>query len=334
MRPLSARPDPAARRVGLVAARSPVGRLRTQARVHLLRPPARRAVRRGSGAARPAPGRGEPVRRGRGHALVPRGLRRVPRRRGGAARARSTSTGRSIERIELGEDGARVRRRARRSPADHPGAPRRRRVRPVRRPPAASRNPRRGVPRVSGDRGAVHALHRRAAARRAGRLRGSPPRARRRRIRSTTPPCTTSSTAAGSGCFDSRTASRARASRRRPSSGARAPLRGRRGGVGPSSLAAALGRRTIRRRSPHPALRPPAAAGVSRHARGGPGLGAAAVRRRVRGPSPLDGLSARAARHPAPRPDRRGVVGPRRTSTERSRSSAAGRSTKPTRPLA
>ena len=39
---------------------------------------------------------------------------------------------------------------------------------------------------------------------------------RRRPIRSTTPPCTTSSTAAGSGSCDSRTASRARASRRRP----------------------------------------------------------------------------------------------------------------------
>ena len=60
----------------------PGNRMRLEARLHVLRPSAWTPVRRRSRETRSAPGRGEPARRGRRHALVSRGLRRLPGRRG------------------------------------------------------------------------------------------------------------------------------------------------------------------------------------------------------------------------------------------------------------
>ena len=287
--------------------------------------------------AQPAPGRREPARRGRRHALVPAGLRPVPRRRGGSGRARSTSTGRrstgsssaTAARVwTLVRDGRPRGRIRARLVVDASG--------PRGFLHARSRSPRRG--RSPGFR------RRRLSTRTSPACRGStswplrhpPPRASRRPIPSTTPPCTTSSTAAGSGSCGSRTASRARASRRRPSSRASCASRTeRRRGTG-SSIAAA-------RRSPNssparaailPFVHRPRAA-VPRRARGRPGLGAAAVRRRVRGSAPLDRLPADAARHRAARPRSSRSRGAGRSFDRVARGARPrGRSPKPTRPRA
>ena len=242
-------------------------RLRPEARLHLLRARRRAAVRRPAGPRERAPRRGEPARRGRGHALVPAGLRPLPRPGGGGS-------GRAVPRSH----GDRAGRRA--GWPDVPlGRSRRRPVTISARLVVDAPGPRGflsralgigeesfdGLPRTE----ALYTHFRESAgwtSRPGSRRRES------RRIRSTTPPSTTSFRRAGSGSSGSATGSRARASR--PTGGSRAELGFQEGAPAWDRLLERF-RRVAEQFARAPARSCPSSTGhalsVSERAAGGPG---------------------------------------------------------------
>ena len=326
---LRPRPDRAPRGLGNLAPGLSRDRLRSEARLHVLRARARAPLRRARRPGRPAPRGGEPQRRGRRHALVPRGLRPVPAARGAGVRRRVHGPHRDRvgvvrARRRRARDGPR--RPPRAAPGEAPGG----RVGSRRRPPPRARPGRGGVSRPARDGGSLHALRGRPTDRRDGTLRvggaaavsprrcGAAPRVSRR--------------------LDLGPAVRQRRHERgrRRGAGPRpgAAPGGRRRRVGPSPRAAPDRPRPVRGVSAASPLRPPAPSSVPRRGRRRSGLGAPALRGRLRRPDSLDRFPADASRDRATGRSRRALVGSGsvRSWRRRSRETAAARSPRRTPP--